>query len=159
MQVLARPDVVDVQSYYSRSPVSGFWILEYGTKFVGFISMDASPDSLSEQKLADRSPSKNNTVKSTSKVATIRHFYVSESYRPVSIQSDLLRFAVDHAFNTGSTVEKIRAVTSPLTPYIGRALRDAGFGLVEKGPKMGVFGWRTTNFELTREQWAARVRT
>ena len=48
--MLRRPDLADIGKYYSlRSPASGFFILEYGDKFVGFIAVDASIDSTSEE--------------------------------------------------------------------------------------------------------------
>lgn len=53
-----------IKDHYSLSPASGFWIVEYGDKFVGLIAIDASTEDDS---------TKRPEAKTT---ATIRHFYV-----------------------------------------------------------------------------------
>ncbi|TDL17248.1 hypothetical protein BD410DRAFT_730308 [Rickenella mellea] len=154
--VLARPDMVDARSYYTRSPASGLWLLDFGPKFVGLIALDASLDAQSDETFLDRPRAgKVKWSKGTNKVASIRHFFVEEVYRPSLVQDDLLKHALEQAFNANNNVQKVKASASPLTPYIGRSLRDAGFKNVGKGPKAGVLAWRNVHYELTREQWTA----
>ncbi|KAH8120335.1 hypothetical protein DFH11DRAFT_1539495 [Phellopilus nigrolimitatus] len=165
VEVLTRPDIVKIEEYYTRSPSSGVWIYELGKKFVGLIAVDASTDALSNQPLSSRLGVKEESkkvkgqarhTKEQSSTASIRHFYITEPYRAASAQNDLVAYAVTRVFDASSTVERIRATSSPLAAYAGRALRDEGFVVVERGPKVGLFGWTTLTYELTRERWAAR---
>ncbi|THH11101.1 hypothetical protein EW145_g877 [Phellinidium pouzarii] len=162
VETLKRPDIVDIENYYTRSPSSGLWIFEFERKFVGLIAVDASADSLSTQTFS--APAEENIRKPKGKekkgnknvasTATIRHFYIAESYRQASAQNDLLTFALKHAFEGSSTVEKIKATPSPFATYLGHALKDAGFVVVDRGPKVGFVASRyTLTYELTREKW------
>ncbi|CCM01947.1 uncharacterized protein FIBRA_04020 [Fibroporia radiculosa] len=162
---LRRPDLIDVPSYYSRSPSSGFWILEFSDKVVGFIAVDASLDSTSDKTIAS-SPApikrKDGRVKyseGTSKMATIRHFYVDEPYRTVDIQSDLLSHAVQQVFASSPVVERIRASETPLKSYIGNALRKCGFEFELNTEKVGVLRWQNTIQVLKRQTWKKRSAT
>ncbi|KAI5124686.1 hypothetical protein M0805_004294 [Coniferiporia weirii] len=168
VEVLKRPDIVNIKTYYARSPSSGLWLLEFGSKFVGLIAADASIDSQSDQTLpaqAGESPRKpkgkeRKYSKDTASVATIRHFYVAETYRLASAQDDLLAFAIKHVFEESETVERIKATPSPYSTYLGRSLRDAGFSVTERGPKVGLIASRTTlTYELTREKWVESQKT
>ncbi|KAJ7706122.1 hypothetical protein B0H17DRAFT_1035808 [Mycena rosella] len=103
--VLRAPDMRDIQEYYSRSPASGFWIIDYDNRFVGLIAIDASIEDTSS----------NNRKATTSETATIRHFYVQEPYPAAGIQDDLLSHAI------------IKAPDSPLVPYARKSLKEAGF--------------------------------
>ncbi|KAF9822227.1 hypothetical protein IEO21_00221 [Rhodonia placenta] len=138
---LRRPDLVDIPSYYSRSPSSGLWILELGDKFVGLIALDASSDSTSTETISTSAPpvktrdGKVKYTKGTSSTATIRHFYVEELYRPAGIQHDLLTHAVRMAFSRDPKVQTIRASDTPLKPYVSEALRQARFQLEAKTEK------------------------
>jgi len=156
---LRRPDLVDIPSYYSRSPSSGFWILEYGDHFVGLIAVDASLDSTDDKTIASSEPPtkfKDGRVKyskGTSSTATIRHFYVDEPYRPAGMQHDLLSHAVKLAFSKDPTVQAIRAADSPLKPYASEALRRAGFQLEGKTEKVGILKWQNSVRVLSRKAW------
>jgi GNAT superfamily N-acetyltransferase len=152
---LQKADVLDVSEYYSRSVSSGFWILEYGDRFVGLIALDASLDStddepISVEKLAARKRSKS---KATSPTATIRHFFIDEPFRTSGIQNDLLAHAVQHAFDSDPALQQIRAQDSPLIPYARTALREAGFQLTRHTEKVGVFGWKLGMRVLESRDW------
>ncbi|GBE78278.1 hypothetical protein BKA93DRAFT_737280 [Sparassis latifolia] len=159
--MLRRPDLVDIEVYYARSPSSGFWLLEYGEKFVGLIAIDASLDAESEEVIGPTSPPQPKNVKTgklelpkgTSPSATIRHFYVEEPYRVAGIQNDLLEHAITHAFNSDSTVQNIIAVDSPQNSYIGKALRNNGFQLDKKLGTYGVLRWQNSARILKRKSW------
>jgi GNAT superfamily N-acetyltransferase len=127
------------------------WILEFGDAFVGLVALDASLDSESSDLIS--SEKKNNIKKGTSRIATIRHFYVEEPYRGVGIQKELLDHAVRHAFNSDSTVRTIKAADSPLVPYVRACLRSAGFQLQKHTGKVGVLAWKLGQRTLERENW------
>jgi len=158
-QDLRRKDLVDIPSYYSRSPSSGFWILEYGDKFVGLIAVDASPDSTSDETITTSAPptkfkdGKVKYTKGTSKTATIRHFYVDEQYRQAGMQEDLLTHAVNRAFDSSPIVQNIRAPDTPLRAYISKALQQQGFQLERKTEKIGILRWQNSVRILNRETW------
>ncbi|KAJ7631036.1 hypothetical protein FB45DRAFT_917260 [Roridomyces roridus] len=128
---LRAPDMQDIHSHYSKSPASGFWILEFGEKFVGLIALDAS---------------------TSSRTATIRHFYVQEPYPASNIQNDLLSHALNHCFSS-SKVQQITTIESPLVPYAREALRKAGFVLEKTTETVGVFGWKLVASSLQRAVW------
>ncbi|KAM5535419.1 hypothetical protein V8D89_010941 [Ganoderma adspersum] len=158
--VLRRPDMVDIPTYYSRSPSSGFWVLQYGERFVGIIAVDASLDADSDDAVADKSFKKDKSgkvalAKGTAKVATIRHFFVEEQYRPAGTEDDLLEFALRHAFTSDAKVEAVRAYASPLEAYAGKSLRKHGFALERKTERVGALRWQNSIQILTRERWAA----
>ncbi|EED77984.1 predicted protein [Postia placenta Mad-698-R] len=156
---LRRPDLVDIPSYYSRSPSSGLWILELGDKFVGLIALDASSDSTSTETISTSAPpvkTRDGKVKyteGTSSTATIRHFYVEELYRPAGIQHDLLTHAVRMAFSRDPKVQTIRASDTPLKPYVSEALRQARFQLEAKTEKVGMLRWQNSTHILRRKGW------
>ncbi|CAA7266484.1 unnamed protein product [Cyclocybe aegerita] len=106
--VLRYTDMSDISGYYSRSPASGLWLLEFGNTFVGLIAMDAPP----AKKVKDE--------QKAPQTALIRHFHVEESFRKSNIQDDLLDYAVKHAFNTDPKLERIEATDSPLILYLRR---------------------------------------
>lgn len=153
---LLRPDIVDIRSYYHRSPASGFWILEYGETFIGFIALDASIDSESDS-LASKETIVRAKEKGTSHIAAIRHFYVEEPYRVTGIQKDLLDHAVRHAFASGSTVQAIKSADSPLLLYIRECLRSAGFQWQKHTTKVGVFGWKLGERLLEKNDWEKTI--
>jgi len=162
VKVLERPDVVNVQTYYQRSPSSGVWLFEIGQKFVGLVAVDASVDSLSEKTILEAQTQKTKSGKDitgTSSTAVIRHLYVVDTYRKAGAEKDLIDYAVDKTFTATNNVEKIRFSPSPLMKYMNKSLKEAGFDLVDKnGPKVGIFIWKwpTKTYELTREQWSSR---
>ncbi|KAI0662775.1 hypothetical protein C8Q70DRAFT_1128887 [Cubamyces menziesii] len=157
--VLRRPDLVDVPAYYSRSPSSGFWILEYGDRFVGMIALDASldadvdtivtPDTVKK----DRS-GKIKMTKGTSRIATIRHFYVEDPYRRVGMQDDLLDYALAHAFSSDAMLESVRVVESPLRKYIVETLNKHNFKVERKAERVGALRWQNRVRILDRQQWS-----
>lgn len=145
---------MDIPKYYSRSPASGFWLLEYADKPIGLIAVDASLDSTSDKSVQ---PGQGNIqyTKGTSSTATIRHFFVEEPYREASIQEDLLEHAVLHAFDGNKTVEKIRVNDTPLKNYITKALNESGFRLEEKTERVGVLRWQNCIRSVDRARWKA----
>lgn len=163
VQVLSCPDVVDVESYYARSPASGLWLLDFGINFVGLIALDASVDAQSVETVLQggrqndhaghRQRQRKKGEKGTGKIATIRHLYVYESYRKADAQRDLIQYGVDHAFKANDTVEVIRATPSPYSKYIGQALRAEGFVMISHGERVGLLGWKSVTYEITRETW------
>jgi len=96
------------------------------------------------------------TSHGTSSVATIRHFYIDEPYRPTGIQEDLLAHAVKHAFKADHAVKEIKATSTSLLPYTQRCLRDAGFVLEEPLGKLGIYGWKFDLVVLRRAYWEQR---
>ncbi|KAJ7293631.1 hypothetical protein C8J57DRAFT_1269539 [Mycena rebaudengoi] len=138
---LRGPDMKDsISAYYSRSPASGFWILNYGDRFVGLIAIDASNQDQPANK------------KSTAQTAIIRHFYVQEPYPAANIQDDLLSHAVNQCFKSG-IVQQIKAADTPLVPYVQKSLRAAGFILEDKARSVGVFRWKLGTSSLSRSAW------
>ncbi|THH16743.1 hypothetical protein EW146_g3947 [Bondarzewia mesenterica] len=157
-KVLRRPDLYDISAYYSRSPASGFWILEYNGKLIGLIALDASLDASSDlvaQPVSEQQLKKLLHAKGTSPVATIRHFFVEEAYRPVAVEEDLLQYAVRVAFETGKTIREIRILGSPLRPTVEECLRSNGFTIGENVAKLGILGWGINWYKLDRKKWEA----
>lgn len=157
--VLRRPDLVDIQRYYSRSPASGFWVLQYGDRVIGHIALDASLDADSDEAVAEKTLKKDEAgkvvmPKGTSKIATIRHFYVDEEYRPAGMASDLLQFALRHAFASDTKPEAVRGTDSPLQLYISDALRTHGFKLERKAESFGALRWQNSIRVLQKSQWS-----
>lgn len=123
----------DILGYYSRSPSSGFWILDYDNHFVGLIALDASAQ------LAE--------------TAVVRHFYVDEVYRSSGVQVDLVKHAVQIAFDSDDRILRINAPDSLLTPYIGSCLQEAGFVVDYPIEEVGLFKWKIHMRTLEREVW------
>ena len=147
-----------VEPYYSRSPASGVWILEYGQKFVGLICVDASMDSLSEETLNDANKDdkkylQNKWKKGTSHTANIRHFYVMEEYRPTDVQEDLLEYAVKHVFGADRTIKSIVATENTLDGWATRTYQKEGFAVEKTIGKVGALGWPLRRRVLTRKRW------
>ncbi|KAJ6519879.1 hypothetical protein C8R45DRAFT_953122 [Mycena sanguinolenta] len=135
-----------IKDYYSRSPASGFWIVEFGEKFVGLIALDAS---IEDDSTKNR---KGKTI--TSDAAIIRHFYVQEPYPASGVQDDLLSHAVNHCFNTNpAIVQQIKSADSPLIPYTRKSLKEAGFVLEENTETVGVLRWKLGLRSLQRDAW------
>ncbi|KAG2159910.1 uncharacterized protein EDB93DRAFT_1073991 [Suillus bovinus] len=159
LDLLRRPDVADIATYYRRSPSSGLFVLEYAGKFVGLIAIDASKNSQSQDTLMDKGKlssslkSKHTIPQGTSSVATIRHFYIEEPYRKAGIQEDLLAHAVQHAFKADKAVKEIKVTTNSLILYVQKCVRDAGFALEKPVGKFGIYGWKSDLFVLRRTQW------
>lgn len=149
--MLIQPDIASISTYYARSPFSGLWLLEYGESFVGLIALDASLDSESTEPISADTKSK--PKKRTSPVAVIRHFYVEDEYRGIGMQQDLLDHALRRAFSVDSPVRTIKAVDSPLVPYVRDCLRSAGFQLQKHTDKVGVFAWKLGQRILERDDW------
>ncbi|KAF9229336.1 hypothetical protein BS17DRAFT_792287 [Gyrodon lividus] len=159
--VLHRPDVADIQKYYTRSPSSGLFILEYGSKFIGLIAIDASTDSRSGQSfvkknrdgkfLADKS--KDFYSKGTSSTATIRHFYVEEPFRKSEVQNDLLEFAARHVFTMAQDVKGLETSATSLLDYVYKSLSELGFTVQKHVGKIGVYGWRLDIMSLEKARW------
>lgn len=152
---LRGPDMNDIPSYYSRSPASGFWILDYGGLFVGLIALDATPEVLppTASTGSTQEVEKKLETRGTSSTAIIRHFYVDEAYRSTGIQEDLLTHALRFAFDADHALQVIKAPDSPLIPYVRHCLRDACFELKENTRKVGVFGWQLGMRVLDKEDW------
>ncbi|KAF8168051.1 hypothetical protein B0H34DRAFT_684021 [Crassisporium funariophilum] len=150
-EVLRFQDLQDVNNYYSRKPASGFWILEYGERFVGLIAIDANQESASSK--ASKSQETHADERTQPKTATIRHFYVEEAFRGSNIQDDLLQHGVNYAFERDPTLQRIEAFDSPLVPYLRSCLRTAGFELDHNTKKVGLLGWNMGVRYLSRNEW------
>ncbi|KAI0304867.1 hypothetical protein BC826DRAFT_1089033 [Russula brevipes] len=122
--VLRRIDLTDIQVHYGRSPASGCWLLEIRDTVIGLIAVDASLDAANDEP-ADATDG--GTIRGTSRVATIRHFFAEEAYRRVNIEDDLLQFAVESTFGGDRKVDSIRILASPLRPAILDSLRRNKF--------------------------------
>lgn len=148
-EILRRPDLADISKYYSHHPASGLWLLEYGKTFVGLIALDASQPSGKADKASKK--------EKLPKTAIIRHFHVEEPFRPSKIQDDLLKYAVDHAFNSDPKLERIEASDSPLISYLRPCLRSAGFELDHHTKKVGILQWSLGIRYLDREAWSKKI--
>ncbi|KAJ3985655.1 hypothetical protein F5890DRAFT_1508703 [Lentinula detonsa] len=144
--VLRGPDMINLQEYYSKSPASGLWILEFAGRLVGIIALDASPfDKInSNQKVHD--------------TAILRHIYVDEQYRPTGIQKDLINYALQNAFTTSnSAVTQVKASSSPLRDYVRKALDETGFKYEGVSENIGLFRWKMSNRVLTKDEWKKKI--
>lgn len=157
-----RPDFVNLQKYYARSPSSGLFILEYADKFIGLVAIDASRDSESERGFVKKTEQghvlatdkiKNFYTTGTSSVATIRHFFVEERFRKSNVQQDILAFAARHVFTTAQDVKVLKASATPLLDYKYNSLRELGFSVEKQVGKLGIFGWRVDAMSLERARW------
>ncbi|KAF5374978.1 hypothetical protein D9758_000232 [Tetrapyrgos nigripes] len=146
-EVLRKPDLQNIPENYKKSPSSGFWLLDFGDKFVGLIAVDASPEE------ASPAPRKKSKTSQTSDTAIIRHFYVEEPYRAADIQKDLLQYAVRHVFDSSPTVQNIEVITSSLTRYAQKSLHELGFRVKEETKRVGIFGWKLERRVLERVNW------
>ncbi|KAF8589503.1 hypothetical protein K439DRAFT_1383386 [Ramaria rubella] len=154
---------VDMQqplTYYSRSPASGFYILENNGKPIGLIALDASTSSPSVDNIL-----KEKTKATTVDTAVIRHFFVEEVYRVSGIQNDLLEFAISRAFDANSSPlpRRVRIVNSDLDSYKAATLRAAKFHSISDWSSneplewnVGVFRWKNRWVEVTREEWKSQ---
>lgn len=157
---LRRRDLIKIKDYYTRSPSSGVFLLEYGDKFVGFVAVDASPDSSSNEVIVNAdSKGKVSFTKSTSDVAVIRHFFVEEPYRTVNVQADLLQFALQQVFSSSTKVKTVKGLDSSLVPYVGKAMRQEGFKEENVLDKVGVLRWKRRVMVLDRETWEKRSKS
>lgn len=160
MTVLKRPDIVNKETYYSRSPASGIWILEYGKTFVGLAAVDASKDSLLNETIMEKEDSETKqkrAAKGTASTANIRHFYIVEQFRTIEIQKDLLFFVLRRVFESSPNVQTIRITPSPLYTYLETMLKEANFKVVEKGKGVGLGRWSSLTYEISKEGWRSRV--
>ncbi|PSS37701.1 hypothetical protein PHLCEN_2v394 [Hermanssonia centrifuga] len=134
---------------------------EFGDKFVGFIAVDASLDATSEDTVISSATQGSkasrkevvSTKAGTSSIATIRHFYVKEEYRPALSQDDLLYHAIQHAFTSDKAVAEIRVTDLELASWASQAFRKQGFIIDKQVAKVGVLGWSIRERVLTRERW------
>jgi hypothetical protein len=149
--------MVDIQAYYARSPASGLWILQFGERIIGLIAVDASLDAANDENILKESQKESLRGaldrKGTSRVATIRHFFVEEAYRRVKIEDDLLQFAIESAFKADKTVSSIRSLASPLRPAILDSLRRNKFSKGDQVQSVGILGWDVSWYTLKRTQW------
>ena len=155
--MLRRPDVVNLETHYSSSPSSGFWVLEFNGNIIGTIAVDAIPDSQPEKPPGKKGKAKEKKGATETSVALIRHFYVDEQYRRSGIQDDLLSHAVKHAFESNAALRQVKAADSPLTRYIRKSLQTGGFRLDQHTETIGVFRWKLGMRVLEREEWEKQV--
>jgi len=153
-RILHGPDMFGLKDYYSRSPASGLWILEYGSRIVGFVAIDASPDS--EIVELQAAPKKAQIKRKTAQNAVLRHIYVDEQYRPTNIQKDLLGHALKSSFTANSSPARIRATSTPLRNFAEKALTELGFKFESVSETLGLLKWKVNNRVLTKEEWKKR---
>jgi GNAT superfamily N-acetyltransferase len=123
--ILKAPDVRHLSTHYGTPP-SGLWILRLGDGFIGLVALDG---------------------------ARVRHLFVDEPFRRAGAQADLLSFALAKAF-TSPGVRAVQMTVDPLRPYVRDGARAAGLRRVREGSeRVGLFGWRTQEWEITREEW------
>lgn len=157
---MRRPDMRDIQAYYSLSPSSGFWLLELGRHVIGLIAIDASPDATSQAVIQDKQQVEGAMTNGTSPDAVVRHFFVEEQYRETKIQDDLLVHSLNEVFSVDldKRIRKVIADQSDLAPYVGRSLAEHGFrSAMENYPsrhrKVGILNWTISPCALERQQW------
>ncbi|KAG7450453.1 uncharacterized protein BT62DRAFT_1001275 [Guyanagaster necrorhizus] len=146
--ILRKPDMHDLAGYYSRTPASGFWLLEYGDSFVGLIAVDAS---------LDHNSNPDAKKKQSPSTAVITHFSVDEKYRSTGVQDDLLAHAVRHAFTSSPTIQRIEGIDSPLVKFTGPCYTVAGFKIDLVLEPIGTFKWRPRKRVLERSEWEKRA--
>ncbi|KAI0318979.1 hypothetical protein OF83DRAFT_1241312 [Amylostereum chailletii] len=157
--VLRRVDMIDLAAYYVRSPASGLWLLEYGSKIIALLALDASTDATNDAPLDKNTPpsaqerTRLTHGKGSSPVATIRHFFAEEVYRGSGIEDDMLAFAVRTAFEQDPTVQSVRAVATPLVSTVRSSLIKMRFEAGEQDGKVGPFGWEYRWYTLERAVW------
>lgn len=126
------------------------WILENDGQFIGLIGLDATPPSTSTSPTASAKRSHIHSV--TAERAEIRHFFVDGPYRLAGAQDDLLKHALQQAFQrTG--LKSVEAEASPLQQYIKTSLLKAGFASESTKEKVGTLGWKIETMVLDRETW------
>jgi ribosomal protein S18 acetylase RimI-like enzyme len=131
-EIIRQPHAFDFANYYSGAPGSCIWIIEYDQRFVGLVAVDARDGHAARE-------------------ARIKHFYVDEPFRRTGIQDDLLAHAIRHTFS--AEFDTIKAESNTLIPYVGTALRSAGFVQGGKTGSMGLFKWPLYEMVLSRTQW------
>ena len=120
-EILRQPDIRNVAQHYSKRKTSGFWLLEYGDKFVGLIGLDEG---------------------------FVRHFFVEPVYRPSGIQQDLLEHAVKHAFANGAA--SVQAIECSLVPYQRQCFKNVGFVVSAREKTLGLLRWAVDRHTLIR---------
>jgi hypothetical protein len=154
--------MVDIPTYYARSPASCFSILQWGTKLIGLVAVDASTNSTNDKSLSkdarfDAQQDKALiTGKGTASVATIRHFFSEEGYRAAGIDRDLLQHAVTRAFSD-KMVKSVRISVCPLKRTLVSNLEELNFKVGESDGKLGPFGWEWRWHVLDRARWEKDV--
>jgi hypothetical protein len=159
-KVLRRIDLLNIENHYARSPASGFWLLELGTRIIGLIAVDASLDATNDEPVTQQTTEQLKASikkKGTSRVATIRHFFAEEAYRGVDVEDDLLQFAVESTFNGDRAVQSIRILASPLRPAVLNSLRRNKFIKGDRVESGGIQSWEIHWYTLERSQWEAGV--
>jgi hypothetical protein len=157
-KVLRRIDLLNIQTHYARSPASGFWLLELGSRIIGLIAVDASLDATNDEPVtqqANEQLKKSIKKTGTSRVANIRHFFAEEAFRNVNIEDDLLQFALESTFNGDRAVKSIRMLASPLRPGILNSLRRNKFAKGDRVEAGGIQSWEIYWYTLERSQWEA----
>ncbi|EIW86663.1 hypothetical protein CONPUDRAFT_95409 [Coniophora puteana RWD-64-598 SS2] len=147
--VLRRPDLRNILDHYSKTPPSSFFILEFNAKIVGFIAVDAlgvDQDSNPEANTKDR-------LKSDSRSAKIRHFFVDEPYRKTNIQNDLMKHALQHTFHDEHNIREVQIESSVLNGYVRQSLIDIGFKHGNTIRNVGIYGWAVQLCTLSRAKW------
>jgi len=142
-KALRNRDLLNIERTYTISPASGFHILEYEGRNIGILGLDASPAAAQETQQGR---------------ARIRHFYVSEHYRPTGIQNDLLVHAINQAFSSPE-VSSIEADYSMLTPYVKKSLLDHGFKISTSHRNGLMISWEVGTAVLQRNAWEKRSNT
>jgi hypothetical protein len=157
-KILRRIDLMDIRSYYARSPASGLWLLEFTNNIIGMIAVDASLDATNDEPVTETPEEQLKKAleqKGTSRIATIRHFFAEEAYRSAKIEDDLLNFAVGETFRANESVSAIRILASPLRPAILESLRRNGFAKGDRVESIGMLGWEVCWYSLERSRWEA----
>jgi len=150
-KALRGEDMADLVAYYSRSPASGFYVLDYNGKALGLIGLDANVPAQAGSK---------SKAKST-ETALVRHFFIEEPYRGTGIEEDLLEYAVSRAFTSKTPPQRIQMLVNDLQPYRKTAAKAANFHPVtvwdnSKGPKewkAGIYQWQNTWLEINKDEW------
>ncbi|KIJ51373.1 hypothetical protein M422DRAFT_203530 [Sphaerobolus stellatus SS14] len=161
-KALREEDIRDLIGYYSRSPASGFYVLEHKEKVIGIVGLDANAKLDADAK---PSKSKSTATSATASTALIRHFFLEEQYRGAGVQADLLEYAVAQAFMAKISPQRIRILVHDLEPYKREALKSTHFHPVKDwdpkdGPKewtSGIYGWNYRWHEVTKDEWKPTI--
>lgn len=174
--MLSREDIVDIPSYYARSPGSGFFVLSFKNVPIGCIALDAAtPDTdvpavnldikqePTDKKAAKELKKNKKATMVDSKHALIRHFHVDSPYRQTGVEDDLIAHALLLAFSSPSTVQTVLAATSSLVPSTTGVWRSVGFRKSNRSTEGGdgrryvLSGVRRGWMEIGKADWERKL--
>lgn len=148
-ETVLKQDMNRFPSYYTnlKSCSAGFWVMEYGSCFVGLIALDTKADGSGEM---EGNSEGGTTTKR--RVGVIRHLHVEKRYRAANIQKDLLEHALKRGFGD-MELGTIEVTDMPLMPYKQDCFRELNFKLIKRIRQVGILRWNLSLMRLERESF------